>query len=119
MSGNLTENRLIDSKTFSFLTPKYEFSGKKLTHEKIAAYVIIHVLFQKSLRMGFSIFLVIYLRFKRDFSCELTRNIICSVDSCGMKKHSRTKPDVQFKEFSLTKQKTRPKTDYEWIGKTI
>ena len=34
------------------------------------------------------------------------------------KKHSRTSPDVQFKEFSLTK-KTRPKTDYEWIGKTI
>ena len=27
--------------------------------------------------------------------------------------------DVQFKEFSLTKQKTRPRTDYEWIGKTI
>ena len=35
-----------------------------------------------------------------------------------IKKHSRTSPDVQFKEFSLTK-KTRPKTDYEWIGKTI
>ena len=33
------------------------------------------------------------------------------------KKHSRTSPDVQFKEFSLTKQKTRPRTDYEWIGK--
>ena len=36
-----------------------------------------------------------------------------------IKKHSRTSPDVQFKEFSLTKQKTRPRTDYEWIGKTI
>ena len=35
------------------------------------------------------------------------------------KKHSRTSPDVQFKEFSLTKQKTRPRTDYEMIGKTI
>ena len=35
------------------------------------------------------------------------------------KKHSRTSPDVQFKEFSLTKQKTRPRTDYEWIGNTI
>ena len=34
------------------------------------------------------------------------------------KNHSRTSPDVQFKEFLLTK-KTRPKTDYEWIGKTI
>ena len=34
-----------------------------------------------------------------------------------IKKHSRTSPDVQFKEFSLTKQKTRPRTDYEWIGK--
>ena len=29
-----------------------------------------------------------------------------------LKKHSRTSPDVQFKEFSLTKQKTRPITDY-------
>ena len=36
-----------------------------------------------------------------------------------IKKHSRTSPDVQFKEFSLTKQTTRPRTDYEWIGKTI
>ena len=35
------------------------------------------------------------------------------------KKHSRTSPDVQFKEFPLTKQKTRHRTDYEWIGKTI
>ena len=34
-----------------------------------------------------------------------------------VKKHSRTSPDVQFKEFSLTKQKTR--RDYEWIGKTV
>ena len=33
------------------------------------------------------------------------------------KKHSMTSPDVQFTEFSFTK-KTRPKTDYEWIGKT-
>ena len=32
------------------------------------------------------------------------------------KKHSRTSPDVQFKELSLTKQKTRPRTDYEWIA---
>ena len=36
-----------------------------------------------------------------------------------VKKHSRTSPDVQFKEFSLTKQKPRPRTDYKWIGKTI
>ena len=36
-----------------------------------------------------------------------------------VKKHNRTSPDVQFKEFSLTKQKTRPRTDYELIGKTI
>ena len=34
-----------------------------------------------------------------------------------VKKHSRTSPDVQFKEFSFTKQKTRSKTDYGWIGK--
>ena len=27
------------------------------------------------------------------------------------KKHSRTSPDVQLKEFSLTKQKTKPRTD--------
>ena len=36
-----------------------------------------------------------------------------------IKKHSRTSPDVQFKEFVLTKQKTRPRTYYEWIGQTI
>ena len=36
-----------------------------------------------------------------------------------IKKHSRTSPDEQFKEFSLTKQKNRPRKDYEWIGKTI
>ena len=36
-----------------------------------------------------------------------------------IKTHSRTSPDVQFKELSLTKQKTRPRTHYEWIGKTI
>ena len=36
-----------------------------------------------------------------------------------IKKHSRTSPDVQFKKFSLSKQKARPRTDYEWIGKTI
>ena len=35
------------------------------------------------------------------------------------KKHSRTSPDAQFKDFSLTKQKTTPRTDYEWIEKTI
>ena len=28
-----------------------------------------------------------------------------------VKKHGRTRPDVQFKEISLTKQKPRPKTD--------
>ena len=41
------------------------------------------------------------------------------VSQTTIKKHSRTNPDVQFKEFSLTKQKTRPRTDYERIGKTI
>ena len=31
-----------------------------------------------------------------------------------IKKHSRTSPDVQFKDFSLTKQKkTTPRRDYE------
>ena len=35
------------------------------------------------------------------------------------KNHSRTSPDVQFKEFSLTKQTSRPRKDHEWIGKTI
>ena len=34
-------------------------------------------------------------------------------------KNSRHSPDVQFKEFSLTKQKTTPRRDYEWIAKTI
>ena len=33
------------------------------------------------------------------------------------KKHSRTSPDQKFKEFPLTKQKTRYRMDYEWIGK--
>ena len=36
-----------------------------------------------------------------------------------IKKHSKTSPDVQFKEFSLAEQKIRPRTDYEWTGKTI
>ena len=45
---------------------------------------------------------------------EVKRNIFLFDE---VKKHSRTSPDVQFKEFSLTKQETRPKTDYEWIGK--
>ena len=36
-----------------------------------------------------------------------------------IKIHSRTSPEAQFKEFSLTKQKTRPRTDYKWIGETI
>ena len=40
---------------------------------------------------------------------EVKRNIFLFDE---VKKHSRTSPDVQFKEFSLTK-KTRPKTD-EW-----
>ena len=44
---------------------------------------------------------------------EVKRNIFLFDE---VKKHSRTSPDVQFKEFSLTK-KTRPKTDYEWIAK--
>ena len=30
-----------------------------------------------------------------------------------VKKHSRTIPDVQFKNFSLTKQNTIPRTDNE------
>ena len=47
---------------------------------------------------------------------EVKRNIFLFNE---VKKHSRTRPDEQFKEFSLTKQKTRPKRDYEWIGKTI
>ena len=36
-----------------------------------------------------------------------------------LKKHSRTSPDVQLKKFSLTKQKTRPRTNYERFEKTI
>ena len=47
---------------------------------------------------------------------EVKRNIFLFDE---VKKHSRTSPDVQFKEFSLTKQKTRHRTDCEWIGKTI
>ena len=47
---------------------------------------------------------------------EVKRNIFLFDE---VKKHSRTSPDVKFKEFSLTKQKASPRTDYEWIGKTI
>ena len=36
-----------------------------------------------------------------------------------IKKHCRTSHEVPFQEFSLTKQKTRPRADYERIGKTI
>ena len=36
-----------------------------------------------------------------------------------VKKHSRTSPDEQFKKFSLTKQTSRPKKEFERIGKTI
>ena len=39
---------------------------------------------------------------------EVKRNIFLFDE---VKKHSRTSPDVQFKEFSLTKQKT---LDLEW-----
>ena len=34
-------------------------------------------------------------------------------------KKNRTSSDVQFEEFPLTKQKTRPGMNYEWIGKHI
>ena len=34
-----------------------------------------------------------------------------------LKKHSRTSPDVQFKEFPLTKQKTRPRTNINGMEK--
>ena len=45
--------------------------------------------------------------------------LCCGVNKCKTKKsvrrrnkkHNRTTPDVQFKEFSLTKQHTRPRTD--------
>ena len=57
--------------------------------------------------------------FRRDQNhhSNLTSKIVKMCEQI-LKKHSRTSPEVQFKEFSLTK-KTRPKTDYEWIGKTI
>ena len=44
-------------------------------------------------------------------------SVILRIDLNEEQKHSRTSPDVLFKEFSLTKQKTR--TDYELIGETI
>ena len=39
--------------------------------------------------------------------------------SKAIKKHSRTSPDIHFKEYSLTKQKTRPTQDNDWIRKTM
>ena len=47
---------------------------------------------------------------------EVKRNIFLFDE---VKKRSTTSPDVQFKEILLTKQKTRPRTDYDWIGKTL
>ena len=34
-------------------------------------------------------------------------------------KNNNSSPDLQFKEFSLTIQITRPRMDYEWNEKTI
>ena len=42
----------------------------------------------------------------------MTKNVITQ-----MKKHSGTSPDLQLKIISLTKQKTRPEMDYDWIAK--
>ena len=47
---------------------------------------------------------------------EVKRNIFLFDE---VKKHNRTSPDEHIKEFSLTKQTSRPKTDYERTGKTI
>ena len=62
----------------------------------------------------------LHLLFRRDQNhySNLTPKIMKMCEQI-LKKHSRTSPDAQFKEFPLTKQKTRPRTDYEWIGKTI
>ena len=59
--------------------------------------------------------------FRRDQNhhSNLTSKIMKMCEQILKKKHSRTSPDLQFEEFSLTKQKTRPRTDHEWIGKTI
>ena len=45
--------------------------------------------------------------------------VVTKIVTMKSKKHSRTSPDEQFKEFSLTKQTSRPTKDYERIGKTI
>ena len=73
---------------------------------------------------------------------SISENLIfqlCCVNKCKTKKsarrlnkkHSSTSPDVRIKEISFTKQKTRPswkfgsnkktrpRMNYEWIGKTI
>ena len=59
--------------------------------------------------------------FRRDqnHNSNLTSKIMKMREQFLKKKHSRTSPDVQFKEFSMTKQTIRPRTDYKWIGKTI
>ena len=58
------------------------------------------------------------LRRDKNHYSNLTSKILRMCEQI-LKKHSRTSPEVQFTEFSLTKQKTRPRTDYEWIGNTI
>ena len=53
-----------------------------------------------------------FLQFFKQISSEEVRLLFQNLGEIE-KKHSRTCPDVQFKEFLLTKQKTRPRTDYE------
>ena len=42
-----------------------------------------------------------------------------AVTSYGRNKNHDDEIKNIAEEFSLTKQKTRPRTDYEWIGKTV
>ena len=49
----------------------------------------------------------------------LWRHMVVTKILTKWKKHSRTSADVQSKEFSLTRQNSRPRMDYEWIGESI
>ena len=94
----LPRNRIFVQAPFSHSTLKLE--RKKMPAAKRLAFSL-HFLFRRD----------------QNHHSNLTWKIMKMCEQ--ILKHSRTSADVQFKEFSLTKQKTRPRTDYESIGKTI
>ena len=63
---------------------------------------------------------------KKSFSRKCRLKMTFSASLCEKKRASHYETKINktnhyqhFKDFSLTKQKTRPPVDYEWIGKSI